>query len=149
MFGGNRIGSMSARPGFSRQGASGDSVGRRLGSSSSEGGPPQKKRMSPSRSSGESQGSLGGSISNLAGAALSDEDEKEIVSDYEPEDEEEAAYMEAFPDNNWDADKMAAMKEGVRICVMRNAGGEYGGEEPAPKKGPDLALILGEPKKKA
>lgn len=72
---------------------------------------------------------------------------------YEPKDDEERAYMEAFPDNAWDESRMAALKEGVRLCVEKNASGEYsGGEDMDEKrsggKGEGLALIFGAPKKK-
>lgn len=75
----------------------------------------------------------------------------EEMGSYEPKDDEERAYMEAFPDNAWDEDRMAAMKEGVRLCVEKNMAGEYGGdseEKPPSGKGGGLALIFGEPKKK-
>jgi len=75
----------------------------------------------------------------------------EMMGEYKPKDDEERAYMEAFPDNAWDEDRMAAMKEGVRLCVEKQMAGEYdsGGEEEKPSKGGGgLALIFGEPKKK-
>lgn len=66
---------------------------------------------------------------------------------YEPKDDEERAYMEAFPD--LDETRMAALKEGVRLCVMKNMDGEYSEEPEKPSKGGSgLALIFGEPKKK-
>lgn len=72
------------------------------------------------------------------------------MGEYEPKDDEERAYVEAFPENAWDENRMAAMKEGVRLCVEKNAGGEYSEPEEKPSssgKG-GLALIFGEPKKK-
>ena len=88
--------------------------------------------------------------SNLYGAA--DEPMDDMPMDesagFEPKDDEERAYVDAFPEKTWDEESMAAMKEGVRLCVMKNAGGEYD-DEPPPKKGEGgLALIFGEPKKK-
>ena len=65
-----------------------------------------------------------------------------------PVDAFETEIRAAFPDNDWTPDRVMAMKEGVRLCVMKNAGGEYD-DEPPPKKGEGgLALIFGEPKKK-
>jgi hypothetical protein len=76
--------------------------------------------------------------------------DSEPSAEYEPKDDEERAYVEAFPDNAWDENRMAAMKEGVRLCVEKNAGGEYSEPEPPSKSkgGSGLALIFGEPKKK-
>lgn len=73
----------------------------------------------------------------------------EVPPAYEPKDDEERAYMEAFPD--LDEARMAALKEGVRLCVEKNTKGEYdgGGEDkPPPSDKGGLALIFGEPKKK-
>lgn len=76
----------------------------------------------------------------------------EEPAEFEPKDDEERAYVEAFPENAWDENRMAAIKEAVRLCVEKNAGGGY--DEPAPKSssgkgGSGLALIFGEPKKKS
>jgi hypothetical protein len=70
---------------------------------------------------------------------------------YEPDDDESRAFVEAFPDNAWDEDKMAAFKEGIRLCFERHSAGDYGGEseKPSGKGGdPGIALLFGEPKKK-
>jgi hypothetical protein len=79
------------------------------------------------------------------GASMSDE-----PAAFEPKDDEERAYVEAFPDNAWDENRMAAIKEAVRLCVEKNAGGGYdepsGGSDKKPKD-IDL-LVFGAPKKK-
>lgn len=68
---------------------------------------------------------------------------------YEPKDDEEEAFVEAFPDNAWNEERMAAFKEGIRLCFERHSKGEYGPEEkPSGGDKGGLALIFGEPKKK-
>lgn len=48
------------------------------------------------------------------------------------------AVSEAFPDDDWDDDKLSALKEAIRICVENDeGGGSAGGKHPA------LALIFG------
>lgn len=60
----------------------------------------------------------------------------------ESEDEFGSAIREAFPDEDWDDDRLAAMKEAIRICVEKDEG------PPSGKPG-SLALIFGaKPKKK-
>ncbi len=75
---------------------------------------------------------------------------EEPAAAFEPKDDEERAYVEAFPDNAWDENRMAAIKEAVRLCVEKNAGGGY--DEPSSgsdKKPKDIdLLVFGAPKKK-
>jgi hypothetical protein len=116
-----------------------------------------EKRRTPVM--GQAGGAAGGrpagaGMSNLGGAVLSDEDEKE-VSTYEPQNDEERAFAEAFPDNDWSEDRMAAFKEGIRLCFERHSAGDYGGDEGMSEEPPSdsggkggLALLFGEPKKK-
>ena len=60
-------------------------------------------------------------------------------------DDFSAAISEAFPDQTWDEDRLAAMKEAIRICVEKDQAGGYG-EKPKEKGG--LALIFGPKPKK-
>ena len=70
------------------------------------------------------------------------EEEAEENDDYgESEDAFGDAAREAFPNNDWDEDSLAAFKEAIRICVEKDDG------EIKPKGG--LALLFGPgPKKK-
>lgn len=56
-----------------------------------------------------------------------------------------SAIADAFPMEEWDEGRIAAMKEAIRLCMNKDEGG--GAEEKAPKKGIDLALIMGGPPK--
>jgi ribosome-binding protein aMBF1 (putative translation factor) len=52
------------------------------------------------------------------------------------------AISEAFPDEDWSEERLAAMKEAIRLCVERDTG------EESEKKPGTLALIFGgKPKK--
>lgn len=66
-------------------------------------------------------------------------DEPEETSDEYGEDFGEAI-REAFPDNKWTPDRLAAMKEAIRLCVEKDTA-------PPPKPG-SLALIFGNGGKK-
>lgn len=72
----------------------------------------------------------------------------EMGEDMEYDDAFASAIADAFPGEEWDEGRVAAMKEAIRLCMQKD---EMGGP-PAPgggKKGVDLALIFGGPKKKA
>lgn len=58
------------------------------------------------------------------------------------------AIREAFPDNDWTADKIDALKEAIRICYHEDEAGGAPGGPPPPGHGKGLALIFGAPKKK-
>jgi hypothetical protein len=77
-------------------------------------------------------------------ASLMDEEEEV------PEDSDESfANMaaEAFPEFDWDEERLAAFKEAIRICVDKDKAGAYGAP---PKKGGGLDLLIGvAPSKKA
>ena len=91
------------------------------------------------------------------GSAMDEEpmDDMDMGSEseaFEPKDDEERAYVDAFPEKTFTEDTMAALKEAVRLCVEKNMAGEYDSgpseEKPSGKGGGGLALIFGEPKKK-
>ncbi len=82
----------------------------------------------------------------------SDEEEKDVL---EGSDEEEDAFLEtALDETAPPEERRMALKEAIRICVQREAGGEYGAgegeEKPMMGKGkPDLMMVFGgAPKKK-
>lgn len=52
------------------------------------------------------------------------------------------AIMAAFPGEDWDEDRVAAMKEAIRLCVETDRAGGY--EKPKGKGGPvDMLIALG------
>lgn len=57
------------------------------------------------------------------------------------------AITEAFPDNDWTPDRLAAMKEAIRLCLEQDKAGGYD-EGPKDKGKSGLALIFGAPEKK-
>ena len=64
------------------------------------------------------------------------EDDDDYLGDFS------AAVQEAFPNEDWDDDRIADLKEAIRLCVEEDQGG---GEK---KKPGTLALIFGgKPKK--
>lgn len=65
----------------------------------------------------------------------------------EPLDDFGMAITEAFPDNDWNPERLAAMKEAIRLCVEKDEAGEYDEDEKSKGKG-GLALIFGAPEKK-
>lgn len=68
--------------------------------------------------------------------------------DMEYDDAFASAIADAFPGEEWDEGRVAAMKEAIRLCMQKDEAPEGG--PPAPKKGGlDLALVFGGPKKKA
>jgi hypothetical protein len=70
---------------------------------------------------------------------MMDDYDDEESSDYG--DDFSSAVQEAFPKEDWDEDRLAALKEAIRLCVEKD-------EEPSKKPG-SLALIFGmKPKKK-
>lgn len=79
-------------------------------------------------------------------AAADETESGDSPDDYGGEEDEFAtAVREAFPDSEWDEDRLAAFKEAIRICVQN----DEGGSEPKPKgKGVDLAIVFGGPKRK-
>lgn len=75
-------------------------------------------------------------------------DEEDLYG--EEEDEFQTAIAEAFPGEEWGPDRLAALKEAIRICAREDRGKE---EEPADDGGEDkgkslLAIAFGSPKKK-
>jgi hypothetical protein len=63
-----------------------------------------------------------------------DDDEPLPEDDYgSDEDDFGAAIREAFPDQEWDSSRLAALKEAIRICAEGDKGDE-----------PGLAVLLGE-----
>lgn len=71
-----------------------------------------------------------------------------MADDYSKSDGEDlkAALSEAFPDNDWDDDKVAAFSEAMRICSKSEEDSEGEGDKGEPGKG-TLALIFGGHKK--
>lgn len=57
------------------------------------------------------------------------------------------AITEAFPDNDWTPDRLAAMKEAIRLCYEEDKAPESGKGGGDKGKG-GLALIFGAPEKK-
>ena len=67
-------------------------------------------------------------------------------------DDFEAALIEAWPNEDWTPERVGAAREAFRLASEPEAEAEespaMGPERgPGPKKGVDLALIFGEPKK--
>ncbi|TAK10621.1 MAG: hypothetical protein EPO32_14925 [Anaerolineae bacterium] len=61
-------------------------------------------------------------------------------------DEFSSAISEAFPDQEWSADRLAALKEAIRSCVEKDKG--MGTKSKGPGKPGTLALIFGSKAKK-
>ena len=71
------------------------------------------------------------------------EDEYSSESDSEPASELMTAARDAFPDQEWNEERLAALKELIHLCSET----DYG-EEPKKKSGDEgLALVFGKPKK--
>lgn len=68
-------------------------------------------------------------------------DDNEDYDYGESEDEFGEAIREAFPGEEWDEDRLAALKEAIRICVENDQ------EDKPPPKG-SLALLFGPGPKK-
>lgn len=56
------------------------------------------------------------------------------------------AIMEAFPAEDWDENRIAAMKEAIKLCVEKDRAGGYDAPK-KPKGGVDLVLAFGGPGK--
>ncbi len=58
------------------------------------------------------------------------------------------AIQEALPDQEWSEDRLAAMKEAIRLCVEKDTGGDMMGKGKMGKPG-SLAIVFGgnKPKK--
>jgi hypothetical protein len=71
----------------------------------------------------------------------------EMGEDMEYDDAFASAIADAFPGEEWDDSRIAAMKEAIRLCMQKD---EMGPPAPSGKKGGgiDLALIMGGPSKK-
>jgi len=68
-----------------------------------------------------------------------DDEDVELESDETDTDDQEFAEMAAtaWPAENWDDDRLAALKECIRICAEQDRAGEYG------KSGKRLEISFG------
>jgi hypothetical protein len=70
----------------------------------------------------------------------SEEEATTEVESEEPLDEFGSAIREAFPDNDWTPDRVAAMKEAIKLCVATDEAGGYEGGETG---GDEFSAIFG------
>lgn len=74
------------------------------------------------------------------------------ASEFEPKDDEERAYVDFMDEALPMEERVAAIKEAVRLCVEKQSGGEYSGSSggSSEKKPKDIdLLVFGAPKKKS
>lgn len=69
----------------------------------------------------------------------------EMGEDMEYDDAFASAIADAFPGEEWDDSRIAAMKEAIRLCMQKDEMGPPPGKKGG---GIDLALIMGGPPKK-
>lgn len=74
----------------------------------------------------------------------------EDMPDVPASDELRQAAAEAFPDEDWDDERLGSLKALIKLCMGTDYGdedkGEEGGDDDAKHAG--LALLFGSPKKK-